>query len=221
MPKSKRNRIVTVSATKSKGIELKSDLVKQIKDSVDEYSNLFVFTVQNMRNAKLKDVRNEWSHSRFYFGRNKIMAKAIGDTVETEVAENIHKVSKQIVGDVGLLFTNKTLEEVTEWFDQYSQSDYARAGCVADREFVIKAGDLSQFPHNMEPQLRSLGLKTSMKKGVVTLDEDYVVCKFGQTLSPEQCRLLKLFAVEMVQFQITLKCHWNREGKFALLDSAQ
>eukprot|EP01134_Creolimax_fragrantissima_P003843 CFRG3843T1 len=219
MPKSKRNRVVTVSATKSKGIELKSDLVKQIKDSVEEYTHLFVFTVQNMRNSKLKEVRNEWNHSRFYFGRNKIMAKALGESVETETAENIHKVAKQITGDVGLLFTNKSLKEVTEWFDLYAQSDYARAGCVAEEPFIVKAGALSQFPHNMEPQLRQLGLKTSMNKGVVTLDEDFQVCKKGEKLSPEQCRLLKLFGEQTVRFQVSLKCHWTRDGgKFSLLD---
>jgi mRNA turnover protein 4 len=55
---------------------------------------------------------------------------------------------------------------------------------------VIKAGPLEQFQHTMEPELRKLGLHTSLKKGVVTLDTDFVVCKTGDKLNPEQTRLL-------------------------------
>jgi mRNA turnover protein 4 len=42
----------------------------------------------------------------------------------------------------------------------------------------------------MEPQLRKLGLHTSLKRGVVTLDLDYEVCKKGAKLTPEQAQLL-------------------------------
>ena len=36
----------------------------QVKDCVDQYSFIYVFSVENMRNSKIKDVRNEWKHSR-------------------------------------------------------------------------------------------------------------------------------------------------------------
>lgn len=55
---------------------------------------------------------------------------------------------------------------------------------------IIQAGPLTQFQHTMEPELRKLGLHTSLKKGVVTLDTDYKICKKGDKLKPEQARLL-------------------------------
>jgi hypothetical protein len=42
----------------------------------------------------------------------------------------------------------------------------------------------------MEPQLRALAMPTCLKRGVVTLNEDYTICTQGQTLTPEQARLL-------------------------------
>lgn len=42
----------------------------------------------------------------------------------------------------------------------------------------------------MEPQLRQLGMHTSLKKGIVTLDIDFQLCKKGDKLTPEQARLL-------------------------------
>jgi len=42
----------------------------------------------------------------------------------------------------------------------------------------------------MEPQLRKLGLPTTLKTGVVTCLFDYTVCNKGDVLTPEQAQLL-------------------------------
>jgi hypothetical protein len=39
-------------------------MIFQVQECVDKYARIFVFSVENMRNTKLKDVRNEWKHSR-------------------------------------------------------------------------------------------------------------------------------------------------------------
>lgn len=38
--------------------------VVQLRRCVDTYKHIFIFSVANMRNNKLKDVRNAWKHSR-------------------------------------------------------------------------------------------------------------------------------------------------------------
>ena len=51
---------------------------------------------------------------RFYFGKNKVMAYALGRTAEEEYRENLHKISRRLYGQRGLLFTNKSQEEVVK-----------------------------------------------------------------------------------------------------------
>jgi hypothetical protein len=60
-------------------------------------------------------------------------------------------------------------------------------------------GDASgdPFPHSMEPQLRALGLHTTLVKGVPSLNTSHQLCKAGETLTSEQCRILKLLGVQM------------------------
>jgi mRNA turnover protein 4 len=72
---------------------------------------------------------------------------------------------------------------------------------------TIHAGPLEQFQHTMEPQLRKLGLHTSLKKGVIHLDTDFDVCKKGDKLNPEQARLL-------VNFEDDLKINYLKEFIF-------
>ena len=51
------------------------------------------------------------------------------------------------------------------YFSQFSEPDFARSGNVAPQTVVIDQGPLPAFSHSMEPQLRQLGLPTSLQKG--------------------------------------------------------
>lgn len=182
---------------------------------MDIYQNLFIFSVANMRNNKLKDIRTAWKHSRFFFGKNKVMTVALGKGQTDEYKDNLHKVSKYLRGEVGALFTNKTKDDVQEYFSHFKEMDYARAGNRAHMVVTLDEGPLEQFTHSMEPQLRQLGLPTALKKGVVTLLKDFEVCKEGDILTPEQARILKLLGIEMAEFKVQIKCMWNSEaGEF-------
>ncbi|NP_001079849.1 MRT4 homolog, ribosome maturation factor L homeolog [Xenopus laevis] len=218
MPKSKRDKKVSLTKTAKKGLEVKQNLIEELRKCVDTYKYIFVLSVENMRNNKLKDVRNAWKHSRLFFGKNKVMMVAMGKGVSDEYKDNLHKLSKCLKGEVGLLFTNRTEKEVEEWFDQYKETDFARAGNKATYSVVLDAGPLDQFTHSMEPQLRQLGLPTALKKGVITLLSDYDLCKEGDVLTPEQARILKLFGFQMAEFKVSIKSIWTAEtGEFQKL----
>jgi mRNA turnover protein 4 len=166
MPKSKRNRIYSLSQTRKKGREAKSRLLQEIRDCVDKYSHVFVYSVENMRNSKLKEVRTQWRSSRWFYGRNRVLATALGRSEAEEYREGLSSLAKLLRGNVGLFFTNQPRGDVISWFQSYSEQDHARAGFLATDDVVIQEGPLEKFPHSMEPHLRSLGLPTSLKKGL-------------------------------------------------------
>ncbi|ORX49755.1 hypothetical protein BCR36DRAFT_353523 [Piromyces finnis] len=215
MPKSKRSKLVSLTQTQKKGREEKELLVEQIQKCVDKYQYIWIFNIDNMRNYYLKEVRNDWNTSRFFFGKNKIMAKALGTTAEEEYKPNLSKLAERLVGNVGLLFTDAPPMEVQQYFENFKKEDYARSGFIATHDFVVPEGPVTRgedklaFPSNMEPQLRALGLPTTLKTGVVTCLFDYTVCKKGDTLTPEQAQLLKHFFIQMSEFKVSLKCYYK------------
>lgn len=73
---------------------------------------------------------------------------------------------------------------------KFGEEDYARSGFVPSETIVLPAGPLPDFSHSIEPHLRQLGMPTALLKGVVTLLKDFTVCTEGQTMTPEQCRIL-------------------------------
>lgn len=158
------------------------------------------------------------------------MAKALGTTPDEECRPGVHKLAKQIKGQVGIFFTNSEPEEVTAWFDDFHPDDFARAGNRATRTIVLPEGPVLQyhsvppepFPHNEEPQLRKLGLRTVMKKGVPTLEAPHQLCEEGKTLTPEQAQLLKLIGEKMVEFRVRLRARWDASsGEVVQVDSSE
>jgi hypothetical protein len=66
MPRSKRARVVHESKTVKKDHkEQTRRLYTNIRECLEEYDHLFLFSVDNMRNTYLKDVRAEFGDSRY------------------------------------------------------------------------------------------------------------------------------------------------------------
>ncbi|XP_075238210.1 ribosomal protein LP0-like isoform X2 [Lycorma delicatula] len=162
-----------------------------------------------MRNSKLKDVRGYWKDSRFFFGKNKVMALALGKSPEDEIMDQLSQLTVELKGQCGLLFTSKPKEEVIKWFKQYEERDYAKSGFIATDTVHLDEGPLPDFPHSIEPHLRQLGLPTSLQRGVVTLVKEHTVCNVGDILTPEQARILKLLGNQMAVFKLKLRCMWS------------
>ncbi|KAL1996211.1 hypothetical protein VTN49DRAFT_263 [Thermomyces lanuginosus] len=229
MPKSKRARLVHESrVTKKDHKEQTRRLYSNIRECVEKYDHLYVFSVDNMRNAFLKDVRTEFSDSRIFFGKTKVMGVALGSTPETECAPNLHQLAPFLTGAVGLLFTSREPEAVESFFQNFRPQDFARAGTVATRTFIIpnglvysRAGEIpieedEPISHTVEPTLRKLGVPTRLVKGQVVLQmaddqEGYRVCTEGEVLDSRQTTLLKMFGVTTAEFRVDLKVRWDRK----------
>ncbi|KAH7328599.1 putative 60S acidic ribosomal protein P0 [Stachybotrys elegans] len=220
MPKSKRAKVFNLTQVTKKNREHKDKLFQNIRDAVPEYQHCFVFDVDNMRNNYLKTVRHELSDCRLFFGKTKLMAKALGQTDSEALVPGIEGLSRYISGSVGLLLTNRPAESIIEYFDKLTHVDFARAGVAATRDFTIPPGVVyataGEVPaeydvpmeHSIEPELRRLGVPTRMVKGKVVLGDEngegegYRVCKEGDVLDSRQTRLLKLFSVCLSEFKV-------------------
>ncbi|KAK4192065.1 ribosome assembly factor mrt4 [Podospora australis] len=244
MPKSKRAKVYNLTQVTKKGREQKDKLFANIREAIPEYQHCFVFSIDNMRNNYLKDVRRELSDSRLFFGKTKLTARALGSTPEEAQADGIHQLTKYLSGSVGLIFTNRPPQEIQEYFDNLTQVDFARAGSVATQTVVVPPGQVYStagnvpaehdvpVAHTLEPELRRLGMPTRMVKGKVCLGSDeqgtgfqtegYTICKEGEVLDSRQTRLLKLFSICMSEFKVQLLAYWSAaSGEVTELEGAK
>lgn len=131
-----------------------------------------------------------------------------------EAAEIDEKFVKDLEGQRGLLFSSHDEDVVTDWFKSFFTEEYARGGFKATEKVVLPEGPLSDFSHAIEPHLRKLGMPTKLDKGIVTLISDFVVCEKGQTLTPEQAKILKLIHKPMAKFHVTVESSYSKENGY-------
>lgn len=209
--------VVSLTRTLRKGLDWKRQSIEEVRKCVAKYPHIFVFHIQNMRNNLLKELRKAWkADSRFIFGKNRIMQIGLGRTKAEELAKGLHKLSKQLTGQVGLLFTERSKKDVLQWAENYWALEYARAGHVAQETIVLPEGPQPDFSHAIEPHLRSLGLPTKLHKGVVHMYTSYTACEKDKMLTPEQAKILKLFARPLAEFRVTIKCSWTKNDGFEM-----
>lgn len=103
---------------------------------------------------------------------------------------------------------------VVDWFKDYYSDEFARGGFVATEKIVLPEGPLPDFSHAIEPHLRKLGMPTKLDKGIVTLINDFVVCEKGQTLTPEQAKILKLIGRPLAKFHVKVECSYSKDDGF-------
>lgn len=242
MPRSKRSKVISLTKTDKKpGRENNERLFTKIRECIDEYQTCLVFSVENMRNTHLKEVRTDLNDSRYvhihpcndsiqnqnigkltpppfssrlFFGKTKVMAKALGTTSAEEYRENLSHLASHLAGNVGLLFTNRPGQEIIDYFETFVKADYARMNCIAPLTFVVPEGTVystgGQIPaeedvplaHSLESTVRALGMPTRLAQGKVHLDQPYTVCKEGKKLDSKQANLLKQFGCAVAEFRV-------------------
>ncbi|KAF8373468.1 hypothetical protein PRIPAC_79897 [Pristionchus pacificus] len=72
---------------------------------------------------------------------------------------------------------------------ELKDADFARAGVIAPQTIDLSA-------------LRKLGTPTSLVKGVIHLTQDFGVCTEGETIKPEEAKILKFLEEKLSVFQV-------------------
>lgn len=104
---------VALTKVKKKDREWKEGIFAKVHALCDEYPAIYAFRYFNMRNERLKELRQELTESsRFMLASTKKVQAALGRTPEDEYKDNLHQLSEQVHGFAGLFCTKLPHDEV-------------------------------------------------------------------------------------------------------------
>ncbi len=191
-------------------------MVADVRDALDNFDSVYLFSYENMRSNKFKDVRMYFRDSKIFMGKNKLLQMAMGKGEEDEYGEGLSQLSKRCSGSVGLLMTDRPRGEVEKFFADFESEDFARAGATASETITLTQRDVEVHPVSMIEQFRRLGVPVQVVNGKVQLygTETYTICKEGRELNAEQCKLLVHFGFKLSTFKVSLVCKWSQDGAF-------
>jgi len=210
---------VALTQTQKKTREHKSDYIQLVREFIEQHKAIYVYSYENMRTNKFKNVRMDFKtdDSRLFLGKNKLLQLALGRTPEDEFRVNLRQVSKFITGYVGLLITSRDDNAVRSYFDKLSEEEFARFGNIASKTAVVTSEQVSFHPVGQVELFRKLGLPVDVNNGKLVLiggQKEYVICKKGDELTAEQCKLLTHFDIKLAEFKLDLLCRWTEDGSF-------
>jgi mRNA turnover protein 4 len=196
MPKSKRNTIQKTQKTVKKDKQRLADLVDKIENQ------MYLLRINNQKNIYLKELRNDLGL--IIMGKTKVLKHLL-----TAKFDDISEFTELIKGnDVALLISDLSATEIQEIIKNHVHVDFPKSGFQATFEYQLNQGPIERdgipMPNNMQVFMRKLGVPCRLEKGVLVCECDYVVCKKGDVLTPEQANILKQMGVKMQEFKVEL-----------------
>lgn len=213
-----------LSKTGKKGKEQKEKLVEQVRACSQEYPHAYLIRLHNSRSAALQRLRARLAQedgTRLFIGKNRVMSLALGKDAASAQVSGAHQLAARLSGDVGLMFSRMSPVDLQAHLRDLSGTEWARTGNIAPRTIEIERigefeplrrdDDMEPIPATAEPQLRQAGLPCQLRGGHIILTQpSYVVCQEGDTLTADQCRLLKLLGFPLVEFSVDLVAHLHQ-----------
>ena len=142
MPKSKRAQVIHLTKAKKKTKQDREPLLEKIQEAFRQFPYIYLIRVDNIRNSFLKQFREDHAEdSKIFFGRVSLMSKAL--TLAAPEQDGLVTFCQHISGsNIGLVFSNITLEKFQIYCRENVQRDYARAGFIVHETVSIKKGKI-------------------------------------------------------------------------------
>lgn len=77
---------------------------------------------------------------------------------------------------------------------------------------------LEQFPSSMESQLRQIGISLKLDNSKFIPIADFLVCKKGEPLTPDQALMVKHLGLQMDEFKFYIGAYLTKGGEFKNLN---
>lgn len=194
--------------------EMNQQIVDNIRKCVQRHPNIYLFSVQHVESNV-----STTTDGHFIFSDNEIIRLALGENDDYEIEKDLHKLSLQLNGKCGLLFTHRNEEEVL----QYAQNGFIATETVVLPEGLFESHTMATFTFEIECRWsKNGGYKSYVINDLSTDtddddDDDINVCKMFLRITEN---LIKKRGVSSLQIpSIFYRCGEKATELFCSIDN--
>lgn len=171
-------------------LEKKETYILRIHDMLAKYDKAFIVHADNVGSKQFQDIRAALRPlSVVLMGKNSLIKRAIRSYVE-ETGDNKWEILlPEIVGNIGLIFTEASLTDVRDTVNKFEVPAPARVGAITPCDVVVPAGNTGMGPE-ATGFFQVLNIATKINKGQVEIINDVNVLKVGDKVDSSQSALL-------------------------------
>ncbi len=118
--------------------------------------------------------------------------------------KGINELAKHLKGMPALIFTKENPFKIASILRKNRTAAPAKAGQAAPRDIIIPAGPTQFAPGPIISELSSIGLKTGVEGGKVSIRQDHVAAKEGEKISKKVAEVITKLGIQPMEIGLDL-----------------
>ena len=186
----------------SKSLKDKQTTVQLLKELIDSHDAIGIANIESLPAPQLQRMRTTLRETmKLVVAKKTLIRKAF------EIAEqkpNVKLLLDKMVGMPALLFTTENPFKLASILRKNKSKAPAKTGQLAPNDLIIPAGPTPFGPGPIISDLGSIGLKTGVENGKVTVKAEAVVAKEGEAISENVANVLAKLGMEPMEIGLNL-----------------
>lgn len=192
--------------------EKKKQLLQGLVHDLKTYPIVGVVNLENLPAQQLQAMRSTLGKKgvKIIMARMRLLDKALRDSQ----LENFEGLTSKLKGMPALLFTKENPFALYATIQKNKSEAPAKAGQVAPRDIIVKAGPTNFAPGPIISELAAAGIKTKVDAGKLAIMNDVTVAKEGQVISGKLAETLKRLDIKPMEIGLNLVAVWEKGAIF-------
>ncbi len=192
-----------MSKPKAHVSEAKKQLVKVVVEKMKKNPIVGIANLAGLPAAQLQKMQQSLREKIDMIMTKKTVAKIIIEQVTKDKA-GIEKLEEFLGGNPSFLFTKENPFSLFRTLKKNKSPAPAKAGQLAPKELVIKAGPTPFAPGPVISEFKQLGVAAGIEGGKIIVKQDSVVCKAGGVINEQLASMLSRLGIQPMEIGLDL-----------------
>jgi large subunit ribosomal protein LP0 len=183
--------------------EKKAAYMEHFVSTFEKHTRALVVSCDNIGSAHMHKIRKQLrGKAIIVMGKNTLMRKAIRNNSERN--PKWAAILPNIIGNVGLVFTEGDLSEVRDVLTSSRVPAAAKVGIIAPQDVFIPKGQTSLEPTKTS-FLQALNIASKINKGTIEITNDVHLIKVGDKVGPSEAQLLQMLDIRPFTYGLSVQ----------------
>lgn len=172
--------------------ERKGEYFTRVKQLLESYETILVVGIDHVSSGQLASIRKQLRvhEATVLMGKNTLMRKIVAAFVEEHPDHPIEELSPYLVGNCGLVFIRKNIDEVRKIIKANVKAAPAKVGQVAESDVIVPPGPTGCDP-GQTSWFQALNVPTKIVKGQIEIVSELKLISKGDKVGASEAGLLQ------------------------------
>jgi len=195
--------------------EKKEKYFAKLRDLIDQFSKLFIVTVDNVGSKQMQQIRAATrTHAEVLMGKNTMIRRIIKDYVKENPGHPIENLLPKVNGNCGFVFCKGDMAETRQLLENNRVPAPARVGAIAPVDVVCPAGGTGMDP-GQTGFFQALNIATKISRGQIEITTPVLLTAKGDKVGNSEAVLCQKLGILPFTYGLVIDCVYDNGSVFS------